>query len=926
METPQQQRRPTIGQFATKLKQSGLDLGAVDLADIFWLAQFIEPGVALRPKADSKQTKKDKNTTTSNKTDTSIIEEQELTLGLFADQPDSSESSSQPLSEQQEEQEERPAEKTKAMPFPAPAAPALRTRLDLGRSLKPLMGKIPSKSRFDLDEEKTVTQIAETRVRMAIERPRPERWLELELVVEGSKTTVLWERAIAEMQHLTEYHGAFRTVGTWRLEALNGKVKLFPRWNTQSQNKQHQKSQRPRNPKELLDPRGRRLVLFITDCTSALWREGMIHQTLWQWSEVQPVAIVQMLPERLWGRTALSDGHRVRLSSLAAGMPNARLEVHGLPLLDYGDEWELYDEEEEALKSTDRRLLTLPIVTLDFNSLHRWAKVVAGIGDLPIPGRTFELAFIQELAAETPLLRLPASRTARQRVALFQATASQTAQKLAGLMAATPVSLPVIDLLRDEFLPEAQQAHVAEVLLSGLLQRNDTDDEEKCHYEFFGDGSSEPRERVRYLLLDSLPEEKAVSVLNRLSQIIAKKVGYSLKSFEAFLAAFQESEPDFGEAALPFARVGLDTLRRLGGDWGALARRYGKARITKDFSLEDIEYEVAQFRDFPPLEDFEYEAAKITNILERFEFETAQVEEQKSTGFLGFIPGLSQNKREIRRYRSTNWSYSEVLSEEIGLEMVSIPGGTFIMGAPKDEPQSPHTERPQHQVTLADFYLGRYPVTQAQWRVVASWSQIERKLDPDPSRFKGDNRPVERVSWEEAVEFCQRLSAKTGRSYRLPSEAQWEYACRSVISEELSVEEWNKKYNQPFHYGEMITTDLANYNGNYTYNNSPKGKSRGETTEVGSFPANRWGLSDMHGNVWEWCSDDWHHDYEGAPEDGKAWLEEGKTNARKVVRGGSWYYGPAYCRSASRGNYSRGFVNYDIGFRVVWEVPRTLSS
>ena len=254
------------------------------------------------------------------------------------------------------------------------------------------------------------------------------------------------------------------------------------------------------------------------------------------------------------------------------------------------------------------------------------------------------------------------------------------------------------------------------------------------------------------------------------------------------------------------------------------------------------------------------------------------------------------------------------------------------MGAPESEPESQDRERPQHRVKLESFLLGRYPVTQAQWRVVASWSQSERKLNPDPSRFKGDNRPVERVSWEEAVEFCQRLSAKTGTSYRLPSEAEWEYACRAVIrnqssvtSEELSVEEWNEKYNQPFHYGEIITTEVANYNGNGRYNNSPVGEYRQETTEVGSLPANPWGLSDMHGNVWEWCSDDWHGDYEGAPEDGRAWLEKGKTNARKVVRGGSWRSYPAFCRSASRDNLTRGVDDLFIGFRVVWEVPRTLN-
>jgi formylglycine-generating enzyme required for sulfatase activity len=244
--------------------------------------------------------------------------------------------------------------------------------------------------------------------------------------------------------------------------------------------------------------------------------------------------------------------------------------------------------------------------------------------------------------------------------------------------------------------------------------------------------------------------------------------------------------------------------------------------------------------------------------------------------------------------------------------MVSIPGGSFIMGAPENEPNSRNRERPQHEVTVGSFFMGRYPITQAQWRIVANWSQVERSLDRDPSRFKGDNRPVEQVSWEEAVEFCQRLSAKTGKTYRLPSEAEWEYACRAGTT-------------SPFHFGEIITTDLANYNGDYTYNNSPKGEYRIETTDVGTFPANRWGLHDLHGNVWEWCSDDWHDSYEEAPEDGRAWLEAKATDTYKLLRGGCWNYNPNYCRSAYRNNNTRDNRNLNFGFRVCCVPPRTLS-
>ncbi|MGK7876565.1 MAG: formylglycine-generating enzyme family protein, partial [Xenococcaceae cyanobacterium] len=169
--------------------------------------------------------------------------------------------------------------------------------------------------------------------------------------------------------------------------------------------------------------------------------------------------------------------------------------------------------------------------------------------------------------------------------------------------------------------------------------------------------------------------------------------------------------------------------------------------------------------------------------------------------------------------------------------------------------------------------------------------KIDIDLELDPSRFKGDSLPVECVSWYEAVEFCKRLSKATEREYRLPSEAEWEYACRAGTS-------------TPFYFGETITGELANYPASDTYANEPSGEDREETTPVGQFPPNSFGLYDLHGNVWEWCGDEWHENYQGAPTDGSVWLD-GEKN-RSPMRGGSWRTYPQNCRSASRGNSSFG--------------------
>ena len=295
-----------------------------------------------------------------------------------------------------------------------------------------------------------------------------------------------------------------------------------------------------------------------------------------------------------------------------------------------------------------------------------------------------------------------------------------------------------------------------------------------------------------------------------------------------------------------------------------------------------------------------------TQQLEPFEFEVATIERQPQSK-------QSQQRSEwiIKRQRRQTQHWLEPLGDETQIEMVAIPAGSFLMGSPKNELERSQSEEPQHEVNVSAYFMGRYPITQAQWRFVARLDQVNRELDLEPTAFKGGSPPVEQVSWHDAVEFCDRLSAFTGRAYRLPTEAEWEYACRAGTT-------------TPFHFGETITTDLANYNGGYTYNDEPQGEYRKTTTPVDHFGiANVFGLCDMHGNVYEWCQDHWHDNYEGAPTDGSAWLSENE-NAYRVLRGGSWYVNPRDCRSAYRDlNTPDDRVTY-IGFRVVCSAPRTL--
>lgn len=259
--------------------------------------------------------------------------------------------------------------------------------------------------------------------------------------------------------------------------------------------------------------------------------------------------------------------------------------------------------------------------------------------------------------------------------------------------------------------------------------------------------------------------------------------------------------------------------------------------------------------------------------------------------------------------------WREPLTENLSLDLVNIPAGEFLMGSPAEEANRdwyasalPETEgvdvEAQHLVRVSAFAMSQHPITQAQWRFVAALPQVDRGLDPDPASYKGNNRPVETLSWYAAMEFCARLSQHTGKTYRLPSEAEWEYACRGGTT-------------TPFHFGSTLSTEVANYDGNYTYGDGVRGLYRQKTTEAGSFGiVNAFGLSDMHGNVYEWCLDHWHPSYEGASNDGSAWVTNGDDRYR-LLRGGSWCSQPAYCRSANRARNEPRFQLNLNGFRVV---------
>ncbi|MFM6324973.1 MAG: SUMF1/EgtB/PvdO family nonheme iron enzyme [Microcystis panniformis] len=408
-------------------------------------------------------------------------------------------------------------------------------------------------------------------------------------------------------------------------------------------------------------------------------------------------------------------------------------------------------------------------------------------------------------------------------------------------------------------------------------------------------------------------------------QIWRDEIPKAIKASQIFLACLSAKSANKQGYIQRELRIALDTLgQMLLGTIFFIPMRLEECEIP-DLRLAEVGLNL---RDLHWLDYWEEDGFEQLERAITYQFKLEPEEPKQLLSVFNFeVVGVNAKGEQIRKESKQSQYFREDLGKGITLEMVAIPGGTFLMGTEDEEIERLvkkfnwegfRRERPQHEVTVPPFFMGKYPITQAQWKAIASRTDLKVKQDLDlkPAYFKyrphSDRRPVEQVSWYDAVEFCARLSKlKEGREYRLPSEAEWEYACRAGTT-------------TPFYFGETITGELANYNASKTYAGEAKGEYRQQTTPVGQFPPNAFGLYDMHGNVWEWCADTWHNNYDGAPTDGSVWIENDNDN-RSPLRGGSWFFNPNNCRSAYRNNLSRRVsFNYNYGFRVVCGAGRTL--
>ncbi|NEO87049.1 MAG: caspase family protein [Spirulina sp. SIO3F2] len=515
----------TLEQFIStleraKIERQGEALDAVAIADLLWLALHRGGGESIEGEAGSV-----------------VGDEPELAAEVPEAQP-------APTQRETEETLETEATETagakvypsggrsqssqQGIPFKTPAAAALRNPLALARALRPLMRKAPSRTVQVLDEQATVQQSIEERRVVPVLRPALERWFEVALVIEESGSWGIWQQTLLEFAQLLARQGAFRAVQVWWARVDGDAIKL------------RSGNGRVVRPQVLADPTGRRLVLLASDCTSAAWSDGTWLGFLRQWGARVSVTVLQLLPEVMWRQTALGQSEGVQLGATVPGAVNTRLRL----------ERETWWLEEGELPTPD--LVPVPVISLEPYGLRAWARVMAGVAQARLAGYGLAAFDGEALAVETAVLELDGEELFER----FWATASPLARRLAALMAATSVQLPIVRLIQQVMVPRSSTVQVAEVFLSGMLEvvTRDVADPERRRYEFVAG--------VRELLLGTIPRWEALTVVEQVSGFVARRLGVSLREFEGMILG--EGNGELDEDVRAFAEVTEAVLERLG--------------------------------------------------------------------------------------------------------------------------------------------------------------------------------------------------------------------------------------------------------------------------------------------------------------------------------------------------------------------------
>jgi len=822
--------------------------------------------------------------------------------------------------------------------------PMLQRPLALLAALRPLLQKQPHPYRRVLDEGLTAERSADLGRPWPVLRPRLAAGLEVDLWLDAGVAMSVWQPLAEELQHVLASSQALTrvTLRQFQLEQLDGPTAS---------------SSSAKQPAEAAV-----VTLLLSDTAGRHWWDGSMARWLEAIANQQPLAVLHTLPLRYRVRTALRRGVAVTLSNRRWLGPNCGYQAVSVASLD-PRRWQV------AARLQLPEGLKLPVLSLNPRDLAPWGALVMGDTLARTGGAVLPVADSRQESPPPSQPPRPVDDVGAEAESLwleFRQQASPEAQRLMLLMAAAPLlTLPVLRLLMAAELPDlADPLPLAEVLVSGLVCRRE------------GQAGASP-DAVQFELLPAVQEllepqlepRARVAVIQAITDLLERRLARHGRgpTFETLLSDPKAAARGDAAGLAHFANLTAAMLDRLPGQpFREIARQLRAAGGSGPMPLwpatmafEDHAFSTAQLVDTPDLEPEAFSTARWHEV-ELLQVLYPTLRPADLAAFLRQVKKEGGAAARASLPTATAWAFFEPLQRDallpgataaaaapLCLTLVEIPAGSFLMGSPPEELWSSGREGPQHEVKLESFFISQTPITQAQWREVAGWQPLpaerwRQDLNPDPSHFQNregqaegevrlfeaetntDNRPVEQVSWLDALEFCHRLSQRTGRTYTLPSEAQWEYACRAGTT-------------TPFYFGATLSPELANYNGNYAYADGPQGIDREQTTPVGMFAANAWGLHDMHGNVWEWCLDHWldnsNQGYEGAPADGSPWLsitdqqdqlftkaENNGTNdlERRLLRGGSWSSDPGGCRSACRPCFGPGDADDGyVGFRVV---------
>ncbi|MDJ0682278.1 MAG: SAV_2336 N-terminal domain-related protein, partial [Xenococcaceae cyanobacterium MO_167.B52] len=531
-----------IGKLIKKLAEQ-FDLTGKEIADVLWLALELQ-------KRENQNLSKGEELTDESNNSQPFSPEEEVTNQSNNLQP--SQTKKKNLKQQQgdnlEEQKSSIYSSTsvgegEGISIGVPDAPSLREPLKFAREFRPIMRQVATGRNIVLDEIATVNRIAEELVYIPVLKSEDQLWLDLALIIDESHSMLIWRNTIEELTRMFKSYGIFRDVRVWGLQSEDEgrKIQLFSRTGN---------NKRLAESKEIIDPTGRRVVLIVSDCVSSIWRKGTMLPLLQSWTEKQPLAILQMLPEWMWRRSALNLGTPVGFKSSIVGIVNKELSLHK-PLRRIRIRRTAFQIEEQS---------KVPVINLNGESINQWSQMLIGKGDARVAGYLLPT----ELKAETREIDRPLIKQKQEKpipeeiVDNFRWLSSPLSRKLAGLFAASPViTLPIVRLIQQTLLPKSDQIQVAEVFLGGLLKPKESSiqklksevniNPDLVEYEFI-------YPEIRDIFIEDAPVSDSVDVINAVSRYIAEQLGLSMTYFLAMLRGETKTvDKDKEERIKPFA-------------------------------------------------------------------------------------------------------------------------------------------------------------------------------------------------------------------------------------------------------------------------------------------------------------------------------------------------------------------------------------